>query len=86
MFALGCECRQFGPRNLLTTAVSARVRRSGDPGLAQGLGFRVTWWPRGLSRWVISRVISTLNGVTLIITLLVTDLLSPLGLQVGFRA
>ena len=32
-----------------------------------------------------SRVISTLNGVTLIITLLITDLLSPLGLQVGFR-
>ena len=33
--------------------------------------------------WVISRVISTLNGVTLIITLLVTDLLSFLGLQVN---
>ena len=40
------------------------------------------WRPRGLSKWVISRVISTLNGVTLIITLLITDLLSPLGLQV----
>ena len=39
--------------------------------------------PRGLSKWVISRVISTLNGITLIITLLITDLLSPLGLQVG---
>ena len=37
---------------------------------------------------MISRVISTLNGVTLIITLLITGLLSPLGLQVrvsGFR-
>ena len=34
-----------------------------------------TWRPRGLSKWVISRVISTLNGVTLIITLLITDLL-----------
>ena len=42
-----------------------------------------TWRPRGLSKWVISRVLSTLNGVTLIITLLITDLLSPLGLQVG---
>ena len=41
-----------------------------------------TWRPRGLSKWVISRVISTLNGVSLIITLLITDLLSPLGLQV----
>ena len=36
-----------------------------------------TWRTRGLSKWVISRVISTLNGVTLIITLLITDLLSP---------
>ena len=42
----------------------------------------LTWRPRGLSKWVISRVISTLNGATLIITLLITDLLSPLGLQV----
>ena len=41
-----------------------------------------TWRPRGLSKWVISRVISTLNGVTLILTLLTTYLLSPLGLQV----
>ena len=31
---------------------------------------------------VISRVISALNGVTLIITLLITNLLSPLPLQV----
>ena len=38
-----------------------------------------TWSPRGLSKWVISRVISTLNGVTLLITLLITDLLSPSG-------
>ena len=29
-----------------------------------------------------SRFISTLNGVTLIITLLITDILGPLGLQV----
>ena len=42
-----------------------------------------TWRPRGLSKWVISRVISTLNGVPLVITLLITDLLSPLGLQLG---
>ena len=36
--------------------------------------------PRGLSKWVISRAISTLNGETAIKTLLITDLLSPLGL------
>ena len=42
----------------------------------------ITWRPRALSKWVISRVLSTLNGVTLIITLLITDLLSPRGLQV----
>ena len=38
----------------------------------------LTWRLGGLSKWVKSRVISTVNGVTL----LVTDLLSPLGLQV----
>ena len=43
----------------------------------------IAWRPRGLSKWVISRVISTLNGVILIITLLITDLVSPPGLQVG---
>ena len=41
-----------------------------------------TWRVRGLSNWVISRVINTLNGFTLIITLLITDLLGLLGLQV----
>ena len=35
--------------------------------------------------WVISRVISTLNGDTLIITPLIADLLSFLGLQVLYR-
>ena len=34
---------------------------------------------------LVSRVISALNGVTLIITLLKTNLLSPLPLQVDFR-
>ena len=54
--------------------------------LASGLEFWVSvlGGPGGLSKWVISRVTSTLNGVTLIITLLINDLLSPLGLQVGF--
>ena len=45
----------------------------------------LSWRPRGLSKWVISRVIRTLNGVTLITILLLTDLLSPPGLQVGCR-
>ena len=44
---------------------------------------RLTLRPRGLSKQVISRVLSTLNGVTPIITLLKTYLLSPMGLQVG---
>ena len=41
-----------------------------------------TWRGRGLSKWAISRVISTLNGVTPIITLLINDLLRPVPLQV----
>ena len=43
-----------------------------------------TWRRRGLSKWAISRVMSTLNGVTLTITLRISDLLSRLGFQVGF--
>ena len=53
--------------------IICRAQR-GDPELS-------TWSPRGLSKWAKSRVTSTLNGVTLSITLLITDLLSPLGLQ-----
>ena len=45
-----------------------------------GLGFTIGYTWRGR---VISRVTSTLNGVTPIITLLINDLLSPLALQVG---
>ena len=44
----------------------------------------ITWRPRALSKWIISRVLSTLNGVTLIITLPITDLLGPLGLRALF--
>ena len=36
-------------------------------------------------RGVFCRVVSTLNGVTPIITLVINDLLSPLPLQVGSR-
>ena len=36
----------------------------------KSIGKAPTWRPRGLSKWVISRVISTPNGVTLVITLL----------------
>ena len=42
----------------------------GDPGCGPQ---KATWRPRGLSKWVISTVISTLNGVTLIITLVITQ-------------
>ena len=41
---------------------------------------------QGTSKSVISRVISTLIGVTPILTLLITDLLSPVGLQVWLIA
>ena len=40
----------------------------------------LTWRSRGLSKQVTSRVISALNGVNPMITLLITDLRSPLGL------
>ena len=46
--------------------------------------WRVLGGPGDLVSGFLSRVIRTLNGVTLIITLLITDLLSPPGLQVGF--
>ena len=41
-----------------------------------------TWRPRGLSKWVISRVIIRVTPFKVLITLLITHLLSPLGLQV----
>ena len=39
-----------------------------------------SWRPRGLSKQVICRAISTLKGINPFITLLITDLPSPLGL------
>ena len=54
----------------------------GDDDVARpGLG--VLGGPGDLVNGVISRVTSTRNGVPLIVTLLITDLLSPTGLQVG---
>ena len=41
-----------------------------------------TWRPRGLSKSVISRAIIRLTPFRVLITLLITHLLSPLGLQV----
>ena len=64
--------------NLKFSRASHRLPACGHAGFWGFLG-----GPRGFSKWVIGRVISTLNGVTLIITLLITDLLSLLGLQVG---
>ena len=40
------------------------------------------WRPRGLSKWVISRVIIRVTPFRVLITLLITHILSPLGLQV----
>ena len=42
-----------------------------------------TWRPRGLSKSVISRVIIGVTPFRVLITLLITHLLSPLGLQVN---
>ena len=60
----------------------------------KGLGFRLASHhptcgllmyleAQGLSKKVASGVKSILNGVSLVIALPITDLLSPLGLQVG---
>ena len=40
-----------------------------------------TWRPRGLSKSLIGRVIVRVTPVKVLITLLTTHLLSPLGLQ-----
>ena len=45
-------------------------------------GSELTWRPRGLSKSVISRVILKVTPFRVLITLLITHLLSPLGLQV----
>ena len=42
-----------------------------------------TWRPRGLSKSVLSRVIIRVAPFKVLITLFITHLLSPLGLQVG---
>ena len=42
-----------------------------------------TWRPRGLSKSVISRVTIRATPFRVLITLLITHLLSPLGLQVS---
>ena len=48
------------------------------------LGYELnTWRPRGVSKSVISRVIIRVTPFGVLITLLITRLLSPLGLQVG---
>ena len=46
---------------------------------------RFTWRPRGLSKSVMSRIIIRVTPFRVLITLLITHLLSPVGLQVGFR-
>ena len=40
-----------------------------------------TWRPKGLSKWAISRVIIRVTPFGVLMTLLITHLLSPLGLQ-----
>ena len=62
----------------------------GRGGLNLGLGLgdcrlqlRCTWRPRGRSKSVISRVINKVAPFRVLLTLLITHLLSPLGLQVG---
>ena len=45
---------------------------------------RATWRPRGLSKSVVSRVISRVTPFRVLVTLLITHLLRPLGLQVHY--
>ena len=52
----------------------------GCMGLIGFLG--VTWKPRGLSKSVISRMITRVTPIRVLITRLITHLLSPPGLQV----
>ena len=44
-----------------------------------------TWRPRGFSKSVISRVMIRVTPFRVLITLLITDLLSPWASKVGFR-
>ena len=48
-------------------------------------GCRLTWRPRGLSKSVVSRVITGVSPFRVLITLLITYLRSPRGLEVGFN-
>ena len=48
--------------------------------------FGATWRPRRLSKSVVSRVIIRVTPFRVLITLLITHLLSPVGLQVGYSA
>ena len=53
-----------------------------------GLGSRIkgyTWRPKGLSKSVTSRVAVRVTPFRVLVTLLITHLLGPLGLQVGVR-
>ena len=51
-------------------------------GRGLGAGCGVTWRPRELSKSVISRVIIRVTPFRVLITLLITHSLSPMGLQV----
>ena len=53
-------------------------------GIRKVSGF--TWRGRGLSKSLISRVITGVTPFRVLITLLITYILSPLPLQEGFRA
>ena len=69
----------FYPRSTQIHAGSAGDQRGLRRFRAHRAHRASTWRPRGLSKWVISSVVSTLNGVTLIISLHRTDLLRPLA-------
>ena len=74
----------------LGAAAKRKSRPFGYGGLNLGLGLgdcrlqlRCTWRPRGRSKSVISRFIIKVAPFRILTTLLITHLLSPLGLQVG---
>ena len=70
--------------------LSDSTRRKGFSGLgltrlrSSAVWGLLTWRPRGLSKSVISRVVFGLTPFRVVIALLMTYLLSSLGLQVGF--
>ena len=73
----------LGLTGLRQRPVTAPVTRGfREQGMEPPARRHLTWRPRGLSKSVISRVIIGVTPFRVLITLLMSHLLSPLGLQV----